>query len=979
MSDCFFEGGNYGLCMFCLSVMRVRGLISTDGGNQQYTVRGFEFSTQVTASICLLWDWGWTWSGVHIDNVPTGILLINPEAPNGQQAGSTYLLDTSFGNVGTAIKAEFPMATILKSSIITLDNVQLLSVSTVVEFSNGDTLAIDASKNIDFIVVGNLEADGQYVGTFDLSANIPTRPANLTTEYLYYIKNMYISRPRNQYPHIDVGSVISVKDHGVKGDGVTDDSDAIIEVLILATADNLIYFPAGSYIVTKTILIPPNTRITGEVWSQIVARGSYFADASSPEVMIRVGGPGDVGVVEISDILFTSIGALPGLVMMEWNIQGDAQGTAGIWDSHFRVGGALGTELQVAQCPPVSSIKTSCVAAAMIMHLTPTASGYFENMWLWVADHDIDDPANTQLSIAVARGLLIESNGPTWFYGTSSEHSLLYQYNFYNTTNSLAAMIQTESPYYQFTIATESPGPFSSSIGQFPNDPIFPDATCTGTTLACNFAWAVMAKDATSVTIAGAGLYSWFDNLDQSQACVDAQDCQQRLIHLNGGNTGFSIFNLITIGAVEMISDIENSVAVLAKNNTQAIAHPFWSALGAYIDDSEAEIIVCDDDDISDACMTIPTCDLTLEFNSLDALQAAAGTFPAICTDSYAVGALSSMLEAALANFTAVNDGYDDVWGDYVTYVKEIIPQSLVDYMIGPTANNPSGGPGNKYFTCIFEEDFQNRTAQTCPMDSRSLSDNIYTMYYILKDSTGFYSELESSYGVSPDWVTFGEVEYRPQCFNTDCQLLATDQKSLGVPLPSNNITVPNPKDTITNALPKIANLTNLIYSTQIDLNLGCWNGPADDVIQVISMPVFMILQAVDSMAQVKAIGDKVRAEEKKNRILEIIGIVFAFLPFVGETLGFVGDLAIAGRILSLIGEAGNAGVTVAGIVNDKNSAPMQIMGLLGGFSRTEAEFSRLASLRRDFTSADAGKIGSVFKVHDDQLQTIVKTCKIKA
>ena len=44
---------------------------------------------------------------------------------------------------------------------------------------------------------------------------------------------------------------------------------------------------------------------------------------------------------------------------------------------------------------------------------------------------------------------------------------------------------------------------------------------------------------------------------------------------LDASNTGFSIFNLITIGAVEMLSDIDNSILVLAKNNTQAIAHPF--------------------------------------------------------------------------------------------------------------------------------------------------------------------------------------------------------------------------------------------------------------------------------------------------------------------------------------------------------------------------------------------------------------------
>lgn len=43
-------------------------------------------------------------------------------------------------------------------------------------------------------------------------------------------------------------------------------------------------------------------------------------------MMLKVGNYGDEGVVEISDLLFTSKGALPGLVLVEWNIAGDAQG-----------------------------------------------------------------------------------------------------------------------------------------------------------------------------------------------------------------------------------------------------------------------------------------------------------------------------------------------------------------------------------------------------------------------------------------------------------------------------------------------------------------------------------------------------------------------------------------------------------------------------------------------------------------------------
>ena len=54
--------------------------------------------------------------------------------------------------------------------------------------------------------------------------------------------------------------------------------------------------------------------------------------------MIRVGNVGDIGTVEISDMLFTSIGALPGLIMMEWNVQAETKGSVGMWDAHFRVG-----------------------------------------------------------------------------------------------------------------------------------------------------------------------------------------------------------------------------------------------------------------------------------------------------------------------------------------------------------------------------------------------------------------------------------------------------------------------------------------------------------------------------------------------------------------------------------------------------------------------------------------------------------------
>ena len=107
------------------------------------------------------------------------------------------------------------------------------------------------------------------------------------------------------------------------------------------------------------------------------------------------------------------------------------------------------------------------------MHITNTSSAYLENVWLWIADHDIDDQeSNARINVLVARGLLVESNKALWMYGTSVEHAVIYQYEFYKASKILAGMIQTESPYFQPAIPP--PAPFGVYLGTFNGDPTYP-------------------------------------------------------------------------------------------------------------------------------------------------------------------------------------------------------------------------------------------------------------------------------------------------------------------------------------------------------------------------------------------------------------------------------------------------------------------------------------------------------------------------
>lgn len=55
---------------------------------------------------------------------------------------------------------------------------------------------------------------------------------------------------------------INVKDYGVSGDGVTDDTDAIRAVLLKGSGTY--YFPTGTYIITGTIFVPDDSVIFGD-------------------------------------------------------------------------------------------------------------------------------------------------------------------------------------------------------------------------------------------------------------------------------------------------------------------------------------------------------------------------------------------------------------------------------------------------------------------------------------------------------------------------------------------------------------------------------------------------------------------------------------------------------------------------------------------------------------------------------------------
>ncbi|KAL2208244.1 beta-1,3-glucanase [Sarocladium strictum] len=526
-------------------------------GSQQFTARNLEFN-DCRVAIYQFWNWVWNFHGVKINNCDVGFDLTSG-GTNDQAVGTVIIQDATFSNTGVGVLTAYNAEQKGTNGTLVIDNTDFINTPVAVRNPGTNEDILVGNKKVASFIQGRAYT-GSSGSAVQTERSGPNRPAVLLDN-----NGHVFTQSKPQYPDVPASKFISVKTHGAKGDGVSDDTAALQAAFNAAKSDEVVFVPHGAYLIHDTINIPANIRIVGEIWPLLMAAGnSNFKDQNNPKPMLRIGNPGDVGNVEISDFMIETKGPQPGAILMEWNIEAASQGSAGLWDVHFRVGGTAGTELQSDKCAKTPSqttpAKPECIGAFMLMHVTKTASIYMENTWLWVSDHELDRKDYNQINIYNGRGILFESQKATWLWGTASEHSVLYNYQFQNAANVYMTVIQTETAYYQAN--PDAKTPFTSQAKWF--DPDW-NALCANRAR-CAKTYGLRVQNSKDILVYGGGMYSFFDNYDQK--CLDTEDCQENMVEINdsdivmyGVNTKASV-NVITLngqGVVKTLPDNEST------------------------------------------------------------------------------------------------------------------------------------------------------------------------------------------------------------------------------------------------------------------------------------------------------------------------------------------------------------------------------------------------------------------------------------
>jgi chitinase len=192
---------------------------------------------------------------------------------------------------------------------------------------------------------------------------------------------------------------------------------------------------------------------------------------------------------------------------------------------------------------------------------------------------------------------------------------------------------------------------------------------------------------------------------------------------------------------------------------------------------------------------------------------------------------------------------------------------------------------------------------------------------------------------------------------------------------------VPDPKKIMEDALPTIQGLRTQISEAIMLIGLDLYDSAYDgkDAVYALATPVQMLAQAVDTMSQVKDIGGKISAQKKRETILLIVSLILMIVPFVSE-IGFaLAGLSNLARLAFVAGEIANGAQAVYEIIDDPESAPFAVMGILAGAAgkpgKLEKTFADAGAARRVLT--DAGAMGKRFKEVDDKYQNVLGRCTL--
>ncbi|KAL2813996.1 hypothetical protein BJX63DRAFT_431632 [Aspergillus granulosus] len=409
-------------------------------------------------------------------------------------------------------------------------------------------------------------------------------------------------------------------------------------------------------------------------------------------------------------------------------------------------------------------------------------------------------------------------------------------------------------------------------------------------------------------------------------------------------------------------------------------------------------------DDILPPLPQSPNCGA--EFGNLESIEAFIDLVKdERCMARYILEALHKNITTSLTQYDELlEDGYD---GKFKTYAKAVVSASSKDVEKFMYEN------GEDYFSCIVTEEIQccemckdtyatnhpeincryceeydcvpegpcgnpevyceapeyryKNMSQPCPPDYSERGQSPprdwrykQSVYWTLEDPELFWADLFEETGVAEEDIVWKNVNHFP-CYPTE-KHCADRYWDYNFPVPSEYEVedVIDPKDVVAEAYDKLTGLRAQLDEVVKQVQESIYLGDTEDLVDAVSMPVMMVSDAVENMLSIVEVAEEIEEAKAMGILFAFLSAIFFFVPVVGEVISGVTSLVNVGRIISLLGTAGNIALDVYTVLEDPENAPLAIFGLiLTPLALMDiAKVSQAAKVRRGMPDADVAKLG---------------------
>ncbi|KAK3317910.1 killer toxin alpha/beta [Apodospora peruviana] len=412
-------------------------------------------------------------------------------------------------------------------------------------------------------------------------------------------------------------------------------------------------------------------------------------------------------------------------------------------------------------------------------------------------------------------------------------------------------------------------------------------------------------------------------------------------------------------------------------------------------------------------------------YDSLEKIGEAAD-IPSHCVPVYMVEVMANILTNSMKEYDdLMADGYDRKFNTYADAVVKSGKRAVRDWMYAH---------GNDYFTCdvvepiscckwcqsihrpehgecrycdnkycngwdtVCENPEVNCPEQKtgwfnvtgpCPPDYSKRAGPLpvtgygQSIYWHLRNDkeAAFWADLYKGVGIEQKDLTFQNVENYHSCTPAtpdQCKYFGWDY-GIAVPHGYDKEDVIDPKDVVEDAYKNLKDVVHDLPRAVTQLKEGNYRGSAFDLADAMALPVFMIEEAVTNIKTISDKIDEMEEEKRKNLILAFLSAIFFFVPVLGQIASAVSSLATIGRVLAVLGTAGELATDIYNVVNTKGNDPLDIFGLvlapLAIFDGVQ--IAKAASRARGMNTEDIGKLGKNVQGKMDLAKKTSTMCKL--